>query len=484
MISSTYNSIHKLQEGQYFVINSLTGAIDVFGKEVKEVLDRISNNMPLDSDSDTQELVNFFLRRGYVYESRAIELDKLYQIRKVMNLASMKSKGGVTFNVCTTYACNLRCSYCFQDHSIHEQSHALEPDQINKMFEAVDKIIQMESDRGRFIGSQHKMMLYGGEPFLTITKKAVSEVVQRAIEHYGFRMYAITNGTQLHEFLDMLEPFKESWDFFQISLDGPQKIHDSRRITAGGKGTFVRIVKNISDALRRGFGVAVRTNVNKDNVEYLEELADFIEQQGWNTMPNFAWQISPVTDHFGVDLPNHLPEHELLVALYKKFGDLDSFMHKFNAKLGTVLTMRTSRIRESIRSFNWDSLQFSDSCALGSGSVPLFKECSARDQRYYTFGTDGLIYPCPESVGRPNISIATFYPEYQINVEAHQIWDRDITDSEKCLDCSISLFCGGGCAFANLMRNGDIVSPYCNYAHETISTCIEQNKDKFIQLME
>ncbi len=28
-------------------------------------------------------------------------------------------------------------------------------------------------------------------------------------------------------------------------------------------------------------------------------------------------------------------------------------------------------------------------------SLPYFKECSAREQRFYAFGAEGLIYACP-----------------------------------------------------------------------------------------
>ncbi|MGR5913818.1 SPASM domain-containing protein [Bacillus pacificus] len=54
-----------------------------------------------------------------------------------------------------------------------------------------------------------------------------------------------------------------------------------------------------------------------------------------------------------------------------------------------------------------------------------------------------------------------------------------MTDSEQCSSCSISLFCGGGCAYANLMRNGAINKPYCNDSHQTISTYIKKNETAF-----
>ena len=239
------------------------------------------------------------------------------------------------------------------------------------------------------------------------------------------------------------------------------------------------IAANISLALERGFAVGLRTNVNKDNLAYVKELATFIEDQHWNTYPNFGWQVSPVTDHYGDNLPNHLPEHELLAEIYNIFGDLEEFMDKFNAKLGTDLNIRTSRIRQAIRTFDWEKVSELDSCSSVMHSLPYFKECSAREQRFYAFGAEGLIYACPEAVGKPETAVGSFFPEYNLDADKHAIWDQDITDSEQCSSCSISLFCGGGCAYANLMRNGAINKPYCNDSHQTISTYIKKNETAF-----
>ncbi|AFQ11720.1 TPA: radical SAM protein [Bacillus pacificus] len=483
MIASTYNSTYKLSDGNYVLINSLSGALDVINTDIKKVLDDIKRNKKLTLYPELEELLSFLTKRGYLFNDRDEELNKLTIIRDRMTESLANSNSGVTFNVCTTYMCNLRCPYCYQGHEIHKISHALTPAEVDKMFQAVDNILSMENERGRFENATHRMMLYGGEPLLPTTRKTVEQVVKRGIEEYGFRMYAITNGTFLHEFLDFLEPYKENWDYFQISIDGPKHIHDQRRITAGGTGTFDRIAANISLALERGFAVGLRTNVNKDNLAYVKELATFIEDQHWNTYPNFGWQVSPVTDHYGDNLPNHLPEHELLAEIYNIFGDLEEFMDKFNAKLGTDLNIRTSRIRQAIRTFDWEKVSELDSCSSVMHSLPYFKECSAREQRFYAFGAEGLIYACPEAVGKPETAVGSFFPEYNLDADKHAIWNQDITDSEQCSSCSISLFCGGGCAYANLMRNGAINKPYCNDSHQTISTYIKKNETAFLELI-
>ncbi|MET3210766.1 UNVERIFIED_CONTAM: uncharacterized protein ABIC26_003727 [Paenibacillus sp. PvR008] len=482
MISSTYNSFYKLSNGDYVLINSLSGAIDTIGVEVKQFLDRIRKGDVPSRNEDYEPLYQFLEKRGYIYENRDSEWAKLLEIRDHVYRLQDTSVAGITFNVCTTYMCNLRCPYCYQGHEIHEKSHALTMTEIDKMFKAVDGILAMEKEKGRYQNATHRMMLYGGEPLLPTTRETVKEVVRRAVDEYGFRIYAITNGTFLHDYLDFFEQYKEEWDYFQISVDGPKSIHDRRRITAGGQGTFDRIVRNIDMALERGFRIALRTNINKDNVDHLEELVSFVEQKGWHEHPLFFWQISPVTDHYGDNLPNHLPEHKLLVALYEKFGDLEEFLEKYSVQLGTDLSMRTSRIRQAITSKDWVMNNPSDSCTSTPNTLPIFKECSAREHRFYAFGAEGAIYACPESVGRSEFAIGAFYPEFVINPIKHNMWDKDITDSEQCGTCSVSLFCGGGCAYSNLMRNGSITEPHCNYSHPTISTYVKRNEDIFLQV--
>ncbi|MED1786032.1 MULTISPECIES: radical SAM/SPASM domain-containing protein [Brevibacillus] len=480
MFYSTYNSFHKLSNGSYVIVNSLSGAIDTIEADVKEVLDQIKSKTLRDSNEELDNLISYLYKRGYLFDSREQEWEKLIKLRDEMNAQLQASSLGVVFSVCITYMCNLRCPYCFQGHDIHKINHSLSKDEIDSMFFAVDRILDSEQTRGRFQNAQHTMLLYGGEPLLPTSKKTVHEVVHRGIEEYGFRAYAITNGTFLHEYLHFFHQYKEMWDFFQISIDGPKRIHDQRRMTAGGQGTFERIVSNIDLALSHGFKIALRTNVNKDNVPYLYELAELVEQRGWHDHSLFAWQISPVYDHYAENLPNHMPEHHLLIALQEQFGELESFMDKFNATLGTDLRMRTSRIRQALKAKGWSNNPC-DSCSASiPSSIPIFKQCSARDHRYYTFGSEGLIYACPETVGRRELAVGSFYPSFKMNSDKHNMWNQDFTTSQQCSSCSISMFCGGGCAYSNLMRNGAVNKPYCNFSHQTVSTYIKLNEDKFL----
>ena len=78
-------------------------------------------------------------------------------------------------------------------------------------------------------------------------------------------LIAITNGYELDAFLDLLKqiPFSS----LQITVDGPEAVHDSRRYLAGGQGSYRRIMENIEKALAIGVSIHLRVNVNRSNLD-------------------------------------------------------------------------------------------------------------------------------------------------------------------------------------------------------------------------
>lgn len=64
MIKSTYNSIHPINNGNYILINSLSGAVDVVDGLVKERLDRIEQTNLQRDNQDEVELLTFSKKEG------------------------------------------------------------------------------------------------------------------------------------------------------------------------------------------------------------------------------------------------------------------------------------------------------------------------------------------------------------------------------------------------------------------------------------
>ncbi|MNJ68723.1 hypothetical protein D3C77_649930 [compost metagenome] len=75
--------------------------------------------------------------------------------------------------------------------------------------------------------------------------------------------------------------------------------------------------------------------------------------------------------------------------------------------------------------------------------------------------------------------IGTYYPKLVIDISRFNNWFQDITDSVKCRSCNVSLFCGGACAYNNLLQNKSINEPVCKNCHETIEEYIKSIEYKF-----
>jgi uncharacterized protein len=87
--------------------------------------------------------------------------------------------------------------------------------------------------------------------------------------------------------------------------------------------------------------------------------------------------------------------------------------------------------------------------------------------RLLVFHPDGNIYPCYELVGQPNIAIGRYHPEYVLDYEKREPWTGSrLLRQQECFDCTISTFCGGGCASGALAKKGTINAAFCEGAHE------------------
>jgi uncharacterized protein len=134
-------------------------------------------------------------------------------------------------------ACNLRCEYCYY---INDRTPGLglRMDWV-MLLKFLDKYAAYCCQQRR----RGTVVLHGGEPLLM--GKAY---IRQALAHHGFaeghlRASMQTNGVLLdREWAELLSAHKVSTG---VSLDGPPSVHDARRITPGGKGSYDLVVRGI-----------------------------------------------------------------------------------------------------------------------------------------------------------------------------------------------------------------------------------------------
>src|SRR5258706_785561 len=163
-----------------------------------------------------------------------------------------------------TERCNFRCTYCYEDFELG----AMSPE--------VQRSIEL------FLDERTKGLLkldfswFGGEPLLA--KNVVLRLSRYAKElcarqNVIFEGGLTTNGYLLDKATanDLLEC---NQNFFQITLDGWEEMHDVVRRRADGRGTFDVIWRNLIGlkSINRQFEVSVRIHVRRDMLDNLKIL--------------------------------------------------------------------------------------------------------------------------------------------------------------------------------------------------------------------
>src|SRR5262249_38931228 len=160
---------------------------------------------------------------------------------------------------CPTFTCNLRCPYCYEDLEIRQSKSAVSPLQVDHMFEAMGRFVDERAARDVLLE------LFGGEPFLRANRHTVELIVERAANK-GWKISGITNGTQIDAYFSVFERLSPAITQIQVTIDGPQEIHDRLRINANGLGSYDGICRNVTGLLERDVPVALRINTGTDNV--------------------------------------------------------------------------------------------------------------------------------------------------------------------------------------------------------------------------
>jgi uncharacterized protein len=349
-----------------------------------------------------------------------------------------------------TYDCNLRCPYCYQDSmrtdcSMKHLLQTLRPPIVDRIFAALPKI---ESLHGIEPGEPFKRQIgfFGGEPFLAANRPVVEYVLEKAFAAGPTRFWAVTNGTEIDAYLDLLGP--DGISQLQITLDGPPAEHDRRRVYADGGGSYARIAANIDRALERGAYVSVRLNVDRRNLADLPAVADEMVARGWDRQPLFSAYTAPIRPGNGkTEADGTLSSWDLDKALSGMRERFPSLQLLARPDEGTRVQARrifdaTEEILPSLK--------------------PSF--CSAHD-RMYIFDPFGDIYACWEKTGDEKVRIGNVTPEGDVTfrIDQQMAWrSRTVASNPVCRRCRYALHCGGGCAVLAQAKNGAFHSNYCD----------------------
>jgi uncharacterized protein len=168
--------------------------------------------------------------------------------------------------VLPTEQCNFRCRYCYEDFAIGRMKPAL-----------VDGLKRLIRRRAPTLDWLH-VNWFGGEPLLA--RDVVCDVTALARDESRVNGVAFSSGASTNAYFLTPDVAAELVDAgvtdFQVTLDGPPAVHDTRRLLASGRGTFERIWSNLVAIRRSDVDLRIKLRVHFDAAS-VPWLRDFVQ---------------------------------------------------------------------------------------------------------------------------------------------------------------------------------------------------------------
>lgn len=424
------------------IANYLTGAIDfIDGKNQVEFMQRFEND-----DWQSYQFTSYMLERGYLFETTDAEEQLIQQ--KYFEFTEEYDNTEVQLIFAPTYTCNFACTYCFQE-EYDQGKEGLTQEITDKFFEYIEN---------RFTEEKFKpyITLFGGEPFQNSEsqKKAVSYFLEQSAK-FGYQIAAVTNGYALEDYIPIIKNSGVTVKEIQVTVDGDQQAHDSRRITKGKQPTFERISAGISAALEAGFRINLRSIIDKRNMASLPNLARYAKEAGWLDYPDSQW-ITTLGRNY------ELHSCQKTDSLYNRLEMYQDFL---------VLAQKEPVLAE----FHQPNFHGMKTLAeTGELPLPVFDTCPA-GKKEFAFDLYGDIYGCTASVGVPHYKLGNFLRPGEEDEDQALDWEtRDVLTIEECKTCAVALSCGGGCGvLAANNHEGRIHAPDCRPVAELVAVGAE-----------
>lgn len=406
---SKYNHFYPIENGPVMAYNAFSNSFACVDKEKYSFIIEILQHPNKEeystgtAEETYQNLKNNLSKAGFLVPAAIDELE----ILKAQNRMGRFSNRNLIMTIAPTLACNFKCDYCFEDRKNDTIS------------------LEMESHLIRFVEKKledmksFKVSWFGGEPLLKV------EIIERLMGQFReicLRKKVelepasiITNGYLLTK--EVAEKLKKAnVTVAQVTLDGPPAVHDKRRKTAGGHGTFSTILNNVKEASRI-IDIQIRINVDKKNNSHLKAFFDEWRNYGLERIPFYFGKVVSNTNACSDVAGQCFTDKEFSEAI------VHQYKNAANSRLaGTI----------------FPALQKTGYCL-------------ADNLNGCVVAPSGYVFKCWEEISSGSekaighLSTAAQHPGQIMNKAKYLNWDP--FSREKCRECNILPICGGGCSY-------------------------------------
>jgi len=430
---SRYNVTVECQ-GKQFLYNCLTNQLMESGEKIDFILGTAREFQKVYEMKSNKDSIELLEEGGFLL---SLDSDELSFIEVKSNMDKYSSNK-FRLTIAPTIECNFNCIYCYEN----KVGGII----TKEVAENIRKEIEKRAKERKDIS----ITWYGGEPLLCMdfieefSEELISICEENQVQ-YSASM--VTNGYLISE--EMIQRIKKSQiRSLQITLDGPEDIHDKRRkLKNSNEGTFDKILKAIQLLHDAKINVKIRINVDSANNSYIEELLDILKK---DNLQDFIVELGYVKSC--TEFCQNIKNECLSVEEYAKIS---------------ITFWKMLLDKEFYRSLE-NAFPFAQ-----------FNYCGAVSLCNYVVDPNGELFKCWHEIGLSEYSVGNISDINHCTTKNSNNYLRYLKWSplkfDKCRECKVLPICVGGCPNVNLLNNAepecerikfvleDLLEIYCEY---------------------
>ncbi len=410
MKPSQYNHIFDIEDGKGLLFNSASGALAEIETDIRPRIEFLLTHSDRAETDRDRELLSGLTEGGYLIDDRIDELGLLKARSRIQRLEGAT----LSLTIAPTLACNFCCDYCFESQS----NIRMKPE--------TEQALLLFADREMDRADKLLVAWFGGEPTLCLP---TIERVQRGLADLGeahkIKVHPasiVTNGYLLDG--AMATRLKALGIVSaQVTIDGPEAVHDRRRRLHSGHGTYHRILENLVESSSI-LQMSVRINVDRENVASACEVLEELGRLGILGKVQVHFAQVTTSNRVCADMRDRCFSGEEFsrsqVDLYRALIDHGIYQYEYPQVIGGV-------------------------------------HCGAMSDHYFVIAPNGLLFRCWEELSHdPAYSIGSIFSDQaddqqKDNISRYRTWDP--FKKAECRACQVLPICLGGCPLLG-MREG------------------------------
>lgn len=286
--------------------NVITGHIVLLSKDESDIL----YQLPCEYAGIQNDLIKHYFLVPIAFDEYEIVNKLRWMLKRILRSRSING-----FTILTTTNCNAHCSYCYESKLSKVNMNA-------KVTMQLVDFIKRRSNKGPV-----SLHWFGGEPLMnSVIIDRICDSLQK--ESIQYESIMTSNGSLFTE--DLVDKAQGTWHLkkVQISLDGTEKLYNEiKSYRDRSTNYFWRVISNIHLLLDHGIRVAIRMNLDQNNVQDLRELVAFVNEE-FPVKDNLYVYVHIVIEDLGFSpIPRDKQQKE---KLYFSLFELNEYLKNAN----------------------------------------------------------------------------------------------------------------------------------------------------------